>query len=928
MIFNTNFKFPSALKPLVVSIYLISALASFASLNTHAQGAPETAEVLDLILQNQQGGTVASGGGSTMGDDSGYKSFVQNEYNKVTQQLQELSIDEKQDNYFKDLSDKRMELATKLCIKDKRACFLIEEYRDFDFVQPNTFEEVELYGLDIFSGYSNDFSFYDSLPLSGEYILRVGDVVNVLLFGSLEFDGSLTIDRTGAVTIEAIGKVQLAGLTYDAAVSKVNNIVADQFFGTQVSISMDKIRAMQVFVLGNVQIPGSFTLNTFGTALNALISSGGIRENSSLRSIEVIRNKSKIAEIDLYDLLINGNLDLVDLNLKDGDSVIVKGLKNSAALIGEVNRPALYEFIDGETLDDLLAFGLGVTPRSDLNNISVTRILVSGKTTVLNPKNLSSFKLRSGDRVQVNSSVGEQINYIRLTGAIRNSGDFSLTGDTQFLGEFINLQRDLVETTYTGFAILKRYNTRSKSHDLRSIDLISQNNIDKLKLYSGDQLFVLSKNDISFLQSNTLKKYITGLADGNNKSAVSTFDAAILPDTLKNNILQSKNNIQELNPKLECLKSLDSLNKRPLIDFLSSKFEIFNTSKDLNCTPLFNQYSELLPLATVSSVPVLGNVRFPGLYPAAKTLSALDLFYLAGSSLYASSESELDFELGTKESKFQQYGIQDLQSIANITYLKSKLPLETMFEGYVTLVGEFKNPGTYSISGREKLSSLYQRSGGVSSNAYPVAGILTRQSVLSLESKALTRAKAELTDILSSAVTSGYLKQNSTDLVGLISLMTNLSNISPIGRLVTQLDPNILKSNPSMDVYLEPGDVIYMPPIQNVVTVVGQVLNPVTVPYNSSYDFQDYLNLAGGIKGDADKRKIYAILPNGTSLRDTSGLFRLASLQRNDLLPGSTIIVPRKARPLDSLALVETISPIVASLSVTAASIAAISNNN
>ena len=366
MIFYTNFKFPNALKPLILSIYLIFTSVLLSPLNIYAQGAPETSEVLDLILQNQQAGQSGIGAGASA-DDSGYKSFVQNEYNKVTQQLQELSLDEKQDQYFKDLSDKRMELATKLCIKDKRACFLIEEYRNFDFVQPNTFEEIELYGLDIFSGYSNDFSFYDSLPLSGEYILRVGDVVNVLLFGSMEFDEALTIDRTGAITIEQIGKVQIAGLTYDSALSKINNIIADKFFGTEVSVTLDKIRAMQVFVLGNVQIPGSYTLNTFGTALNALISSGGIKENSSLRSLEVIRNQSKFAEIDLYDLLINGNLNLVDLSLKDGDSIIVNGLVNTAALIGEVNRPAIYEFKEGETLENLLAFGLGVTPRSDKN---------------------------------------------------------------------------------------------------------------------------------------------------------------------------------------------------------------------------------------------------------------------------------------------------------------------------------------------------------------------------------------------------------------------------------------------------------------------------------------------------------------------------------------------------------------------------------
>lgn len=918
--FNTHFKKSFT--------FLLFFFLIFDSCKIYAQDSSETAEVLDLILQNQQGRDGIANPGIT-GDDSGYKSFVQNEYSKITKQLQELSVDEKQDIFFQDLADKRIELATKLCMKDKRACFLIEEYRDFQFVEPSNYEELELYGLDIFSGYSNDFSFYDSLPLSGDYVLRVGDIVNVLLIGSLEFDESLVIDRTGAITIEAIGKVQLAGLTYAAALDKLSNIVSDKFFGTQVSISMDKIRAMQVFVIGNVQAPGSYTLNTFGTALNALISSGGIKNNSSLRSIEIIRNQKIHAEIDLYDLLIDGNLNLVDLGLKDGDSVLVKGLQNTASLIGEVNRPAIYEFKDGETLANLLNFGLGVTVRGDIKNVSVTRILSNGKTTVINPQNHSKFKLNAGDRVQVNSSVGEKINYVKLTGAIRNEGDYALSGN-QFLGEFINLSRDLVELSYTGFAILKRYNTRSKSYDLRSIDLISQDRIDKLRLYSGDQIFILSKDDLDFLQSKTLKNYISSLANSEDISESINIDSSntLIPANIESALSQNTNTEENLDQGLECLQSLDALNKKPLIDFLSSKFGIFNTSAVSKCTKLFNQHPELLSLTVVSSIPVLGNVRFPGLYPVANTLSALDLFYIAGSSLHSSDMSDLSFEIGTKESKFRSYNIQDLQNVSRISYLKSSFTLAEMYEGYVTLVGEFNKPGIYSISDKEKLSSLYGRAGGLSENAYPIGGILTRQSVLAQESQALQRATAELSDILSSAVTSGYLQQSSTDLVGLISLMTNLSNTKPLGRLVTQLNPTILRTNPSSDIYLEPGDIIFMPPMQNVITIVGQVLNPVSVPYDPSLDFQDYIDLAGGIKTDADKRKIYAILPNGTSLKDTSGLFKFSSIGREDLLPGSTIIVPRKARPLDSLALVETISPIVASLSVTAASIAAISNNN
>tara|TARA_B110000008_G_C16408327_1_gene338738 strand:- start:14 stop:490 length:477 start_codon:yes stop_codon:yes gene_type:complete len=157
-----------------------------------------------------------------------------------------------------------------------------------------------------------------------------------------------------------------------------------------------------------------------------------------------------------------------------------------------------------------------------------------------------------------------------------------------------------------------------------------------------------------------------------------------------------------------------------------------------------------------------------------------------------------------------------------------------------------------------------------------------------------------------------------------------MSNTDGMGRLVTELNPARINSSPELDVPVEDGDTIYMPSINNTVTIVGQVLNPVTVPHEVGASFQDYLKLAGGLKKEADKGKIYAILPNGISMRQKRGIklpvLPFMPFERSDILPGSTIIIPRKARPLDSIALVETVTPILANLSVTAASIAAISD--
>ena len=263
--------------------------------------------------------------------------------------------------------------------------------------------------------------------------------------------------------------------------------------------------------------------------------------------------------------------------------------------------------------------------------------------------------------------------------------------------------------------------------------------------------------------------------------------------------------------------------------------------------------------------------------------------------------------------------------------LNLKLDESSTTSGYVHLLGEFKNPGIYAISQNTTLDELYERSGGLTESAYPLGGIFTRKSIKEIEAKAIERSKAELSQILASAVASGYVQQNSTDLVGLISLMSTLENVNPIGRLVTELNPIKIKDNFDINIILEDGDKIFMPKVQSTVTIVGQVLNPITVPHNIGDSFNDYIEFAGGLKKEADKGKIYAILPNGEAMRRNRGIelpvLPYLPFDRNDILPGSTIVVPRKARPLDSLALVETVTPILANLAVTAASIAAISDN-
>ena len=375
------------------------------------------AEFNDNMTETDAGAASGRGGGglASAAAADGYKSFVQNELQSIFFKAGELDEQAMEDITFAEINEQRIKLAVSLCESDQRACFLIDEYKSFKSKEdmPKEFEDLKLFGQDIFFGYSNEFNFYDSLPLDNDYLIKIGDVIKISLFGGFTLDASMKVDINGSIIIPEIGEYQVAGLSYSDISENIKNDISRQYAGTEAYISLQSVRSKQVFALGNVTTPGTYSLNAFGTALNALISSGGVKDNSSLRTIQLIRKDNVIEKIDLYDLLINGDVSSADFILDDGDTLLVGGLQSSISIIGEVIRPAIYEIQDNQTLSEAISFALGTTPFADNNNISVKRLMPSGEKIVLNPKD-SSFVLQNGDQITVNTSEGQTIQSIAL----------------------------------------------------------------------------------------------------------------------------------------------------------------------------------------------------------------------------------------------------------------------------------------------------------------------------------------------------------------------------------------------------------------------------------------------------------------------------------------------------------------------------------
>ena len=826
-----------------------------------------------------------------------YDYFTKNSYESTVKQLEYANEFSEEEFIKSELEDARLELAIQLCEKDPRACFLIENYRDSmpDRQVSMDPDDLKIYGVDIFNGYPLAFQGVPNVAVNNDYLIQPGDVVEITLTGPVNLNRTIQVNQNGYISISNVGSIPVAGKNISDVTDSLRQFISTKRPGTFADIFLKNISPIQVFVTGAVRFPSNYNLGGLSTPINAVISSGGFLNNASLREIKLFRDKKEISTIDLYDLLVYGKT--AEINLKGGDSLVVGGSSNLVSIYGNVNRPAKYEIKDGETIRDLLDFSLGVDQYGDINNIIVQRQTLSGQMSTIEVANIDEFRLKKNDLVFVGKSEGEKINYAMITGAIRKPGLVALQEPSP-ISNFVNYQTDLLEDTYLGLIIVKRFNRESRSFRFEKYDI---DDLDRIVIHPKDEVFFLSEDDIKFINSSNLYEYINSYRDQPNQVFVS----------------QSTNN----NIDNSCLLSLGRYSDDGFISSIKIKLDLIVHNIEHSCTPLLSEESEIIPLLLASSVPVVGSVSRPGLYPASSSLKASRLLSFAG-GLDNLEGNNVNFEVGTNQN-ISQYELQSLASISNVIFLNVKRNFKSLNNGFVKLVGEFEFPGVYPIEGITTLSEIYRRAGGLNQLAFPLGGILTRESIKVSEEKALQRAQAELAEIFSVGVASGILQQQSRDIIELINLKNRVDSAKATGRLVAELNPTIIERDPSKDIILRDGDIIYMPEITNTVTIMGDVLNPVTVPYNASHDLNDYITLAGGYTSSADKSKTYAILPNGASVK-IGGSFR--AFQGNDLMPGSTIIVPKQARPLSGLSLVEVITPILANLSLTAASIAAINN--
>ena len=223
----------------------------------------------------------------------------------------------------------------------------------------------------------------------------------------------------------------------------------------------------------------------------------------------------------------------------------------------------------------------------------------------------------------------------------------------------------------------------------------------------------------------------------------------------------------------------------------------------------------------------------------------------------------------------------------------------------VTLAGEFARPGAYTVRKGERLSELIRRAGGLTAVAFPYGAVFTRERVKRAEEAALRRAASEVDATLAALKAKTDTKE--TRMAAFARMSARLRAAEPVGRVVVEADPTLLRVRPDLDTVLEPGDRLFVPRRPNYVTVVGGVQNPSAVRFQSGLTAADYVRRTGGFQTTADDGRVFVVLPNGEAHRVGASLWNYQPLH---VPPGSTIIVPDDPASASSDPILHSLAPI------------------
>ena len=298
---------------------------------------------------------------------------------------------------------------------------LLPERIEFqEFVTESTGRDLPVFGSELFRNVPTTFAPVDNIPVSADYVIGPGDEIVVKAWGQIDIDYSAVVDRTGAISIPKVGTINVAGTKYQDLQSYLKTAIGRVFHNFDLTASLGQLRAIQVFVVGQARRPGSYTVSSMSTLVNAVFAAGGPSIKGSMRSIQLKRGNKVVTELDLYDLLIHGDKSK-DAALLPGDVIYIAPVGALVAITGSVNVPAIFELKKEGTLGDLVGWAGGLSSTASGQKATVERIEGRKNRKVdefqLDASGLQA-RLRDGDLATIYSVSSRIDNAVTLRGNV------------------------------------------------------------------------------------------------------------------------------------------------------------------------------------------------------------------------------------------------------------------------------------------------------------------------------------------------------------------------------------------------------------------------------------------------------------------------------------------------------------------------------
>tara|TARA_B100000575_G_scaffold51400_1_gene38102 strand:+ start:24 stop:2567 length:2544 start_codon:yes stop_codon:yes gene_type:complete len=746
-----------------------------------------------------------------------------------------------------DKLDKRFRSAQTVARVAETSAFPVEDTRmrlkwndEFEILRDKT---SDVFGYEVFNG--NNFLTFQSnlnIPTPKDYVIGPGDKLFIDLFGESENYYQGEVSPEGNIILENFGPINLSGLTVDQAKIRLKNNFKKYYTGiqsgkTKFNLSIGIPRAVRINIVGEVNLPGTYTFSAFNTVYNAIYVAGGITENGTLREIKHFRGGKLINVVDAYKFILNGN-DNSNIRLENNDLIVVGPYTNRVTISSGVKTPGKFEIKNGETLSDLIKYSGGFSENSYSKSVRITRIFDEKyKIVDVYSDQFDFFELKFGDKIEVDKLIDKYENRLIIKGSVYKPGVYSLTKNMT-VKDLIQKAEGLKPDTFTERGFITRTNEDFSTTNI-SFNVLNQiNDADKpILLIKDDVLNIISINDLK--DDNYIE--ISGEV---NKPGVYPFsknlnleDIILLAGGVRKNATLKSIEVSRLNSSNNSLISsevfyvdIDDLNSES--NFELKPFDNIIIRKDPNI--------EYLKFARIE-----GEVNYPGQYAiSSKKERISDLLKRAG------GPNEFAYYKGAtiiRKTEFAEESSQIQNEIDDLTRLREKLSVDESI-----------------LTESEKL-------------------------LISRIDKDLEKLKLENN---TNQDFSSFVKKERINEIVKRNAMSQDIPLAKSESIGINLDQIIKSPGLKSDLLLEDGDIIIIPKKLETVRLRGELLYPTTVRFSPSRGLKYYISSAGGFDLKAKRGSTYVVYANGDVARTKKLLFFNIYPKAE---PGCEVIVPKKS---------------------------------